>query len=63
MLQVVTHIRCHMDDVKAAVESGVKGVNMYMATSAALRKFSHGKGIDYIISAAREVIEYAKVRS
>jgi len=54
----VTHTRCHMDDVKAAVACGVSGVNMYMATSEALRKYSHGKDISYIIEAAREVIQY-----
>jgi len=47
-----------MDDVKAAVSCGVKGVNLYMATSEALRKYSHGKSIDYIIDSAREVINY-----
>eukprot|EP00456_Euglypha_rotunda_P035478 TRINITY_DN2731_c0_g3_i1.p1 TRINITY_DN2731_c0_g3~~TRINITY_DN2731_c0_g3_i1.p1 ORF type:complete len:276 (-),score=29.46 TRINITY_DN2731_c0_g3_i1:29-856(-) len=56
--KVVTHTRCHMDDVKAAVECGVDGVNMYMATSAELRKYSHGKDIDYIINSAKEVIDY-----
>lgn len=58
--KVVTHIRCHMADAKAAIASGVDGVNMYMATSAALREHSHGKGIDEIIGTAREVIEYCQ---
>jgi len=56
--KIVTHVRCHPDDVKAAIECGVDGVNMYMATSAALRQFSHGKDIQYIIDSAQEVIEY-----
>lgn len=58
--KVLTHVRCHMQDVKLAIESGVDGVNMYMATSKALAQHSHGKGIDYIIETAREVIEYCK---
>lgn len=58
--KVVTHTRCHMSDVKMAVESGVQGVNMYMATSSILSKYSHGKGIDYIIESAKEVIDYCK---
>lgn len=58
--KIVTHTRCHMSDVKAAISCGVQGVNMYMATSAALAKYSHGKGIDYIIESAKEVIEYCK---
>ena len=57
--KVVVHTRCHMDDVRAAVDSGVDGVSMYMATSEALRKHSHGKGVDAVIESAREVIRYA----
>jgi len=56
--KLVTHTRCHMDDVRAAVSCGVKGVNLYMATSQELRKYSHGKDIDYIIDSARDVIKY-----
>jgi len=56
--KVVTHTRCHLDDVKAAIAAGVDGVNMYMATSAELRKYSHGKDINYIIESAQEVINY-----
>ncbi len=26
MLQILTHIRCHMDDARIAVETGVDGV-------------------------------------
>eukprot|EP00127_Corallochytrium_limacisporum_P006269 Clim_evm13s224 gene=Clim_evmTU13s224 len=58
--KILTHTRCHMSDVKLAVESGVDGVNVYMATSNVLRQYSHGKGIDHIIDAAREVIEYCQ---
>jgi homocitrate synthase len=58
--KVVTHIRCHMQDAKAAIASGVAGVNMYMATSQALREHSHGKGIEMIIEQATEVINYCK---
>jgi len=56
--KLVAHTRCHMDDVRAAVNCGLKGVNLYMATSQELRKYSHGKDIDYIIDTARDVIEY-----
>lgn len=58
--KVVTHTRCHMQDVTMAVESGVQGVNMYMATSGILRQYSHGKGIDFIIESAGQVIDYCK---
>jgi len=33
-------------------------VNMYMATSEALRKYSHGKDINFIIESARDVVNY-----
>ena len=36
--QILTHTRCHLQDVKTAVESGVDGVQVYMATSQALRE-------------------------
>lgn len=58
--KILTHVRCHMDDVKAAVRSGVHGVNIFCGTSEYLRKFSHGKDIDHIVEKAREVVEYAK---
>lgn len=58
--KVVTHVRCHMQDAKTAIMSGVDGVNMYMATSAALRAHSHGKGIDEVIESASEVIQYCQ---
>ena len=44
--KILTHTRCHMNDVKIACDTGVDGVNVYMATSALLSKHSHGKGID-----------------
>jgi homocitrate synthase len=49
-----------MDDVKAAVASGVDRGDLCMATSGILRKHSHGKGIDAIIDIAREVVAYCK---
>lgn len=49
-----------MDDVKAAVETGVDGVNIYMATSSVLRQYSHGKGIDKIIESSKDIIQYAQ---
>jgi len=58
--KILTHVRCHMDDVKAAVQSGVNGVNVFCGTSEYLRKFSHGKDINYILDKALEVVQYAK---
>jgi len=58
--KTLTHIRCHMDDARLAVETGVDGIDVVFGTSSYLREFSHGKDIDYIIRTAREVIEYIK---
>ncbi|KAK2055061.1 HMGL-like-domain-containing protein [Colletotrichum caudatum] len=58
--KVLAHVRCHMDDVRVAVESDVDGVSIMMGTSALLRQHSHGKDVAQIIKAAVEVIEYVK---
>jgi len=58
--KVITHVRCHMPDIKAAIECGVDGINIYMATSPTLRQYSHGKDIQFIIDCAREVVEYCQ---
>lgn len=58
--KILTHIRCHMDDAKLAVESGVDGIDVVFGTSSLLREFSHGKDIQFIINAAKEVINYIK---
>ncbi len=58
--KILTHIRCHMDDARIAVETGVDGVDVVIGTSSFLRKHSHGKDITYIIKTAIEVIEFVK---
>lgn len=58
--KILTHIRCHMDDARVAVETGVDGVDVVIGTSQFLRKFSHGKDMNYIAKSAVEVIEYVK---
>ena len=58
--KVLTHTRCHPDDVKAALKLGVDGVDVVIGTSSQLRKFSHGKSIDEIISIAKDVLPIIK---
>ena len=41
--KILTHTRCHMDDARKAVETGVAGVDILFGTSSYLREFSHGK--------------------
>ncbi|KAI9300636.1 homocitrate synthase [Cunninghamella echinulata] len=58
--KILTHTRCHMDDAKLAIETGVDGVDVVIGTSSFLREFSHGKDMDYITDKAIEVITYIK---
>ncbi|MEZ4868727.1 MAG: homocitrate synthase [Caldilineaceae bacterium] len=58
--KILTHVRCHMDDAKMAVDTGVDGIDVVFGTSSYLRQFSHGKDIPYIIDSAIEVIEFVK---
>jgi homocitrate synthase len=58
--KVLTHVRCHMDDARVAVETCVDGIDILFGTSSFLREFSHGKSVDEIIGQAREVITFIK---
>lgn len=58
--RILTHVRCHMADVRLAIESGAQGVNMLFATSDRLRCASHGRTIEQIIDEAREVVQFAQ---
>ncbi len=57
--RIISHSRCVLDDVKAAVDSGVRGLGLLFATSRILRESSHGKSIQQIIDAMGQPIEYA----
>ncbi|KAJ1568294.1 mitochondrial Homoaconitase [Cladochytrium tenue] len=54
--KILAHVRCHMDDVRIAVENGVDGLNVVFGTSAVLREYSQ----DYIMRQAEEVITFIK---
>jgi homocitrate synthase len=58
--KILTHVRCHMDDAKLAIDTGADGIDVVFGTSSLLREFSHGKDIPYIIDSARQVIEFIK---
>jgi homocitrate synthase len=58
--KILTHTRCHMDDARLAIDTGVDGIDVLFGTSSYLREFSHGKSITQIIESAIEVIEYIK---
>jgi homocitrate synthase len=54
---LLAHVRCHPDDVQAAVEAGFDGLNFYIGTSQTSRHSNHGQSLDSIIARARELIE------
>jgi len=56
--RVLTHIRCNLEDAKAAAATGVDGIDVVVGTSSLLRTFSHGKDIPWIIETGREVISF-----
>ncbi len=58
--KILTHVRCHMDDAKLAIDTGADGIDVVFGTSSFLRQFSHGKDIPYIIESAIQVIEFIK---
>jgi homocitrate synthase len=58
--KVLTHIRCHLEDAKAALETGVDGINLVIGTSSYLRRYSHGKAISEIIDLACEVLSFIR---
>src|SRR5579859_4885300 len=61
--RILTHIRCNKDDATQALDTGVDGVDVVIGTSPALRKYSHGKSIDQVIEAAREVLTYIRAQA
>jgi len=58
--KVLTHVRCHMDDARVAVQTNVAGIDILFGTSSYLREFSHGKSVDEIIAEAKNVITFIK---
>jgi len=57
--RVITHSRCVLDDVHAAIDTGVRAIGFFFATSRILREASHGKSIQRIIEAMGPPIELA----
>ena len=61
--KILTHTRCHMDDAKRALDTGVDGVDVVIGTSSYLRDFGHGLTVDQIIERAQEVVSYLQSQS
>ena len=61
--KILTHTRCHLDDAKVAVDTGVDGVDVVIGTSSYLRDFGHGLTVDQIIERAQEVVSYLQTQN
>lgn len=60
--RLLTHIRARMDEAKLAVDCGVDGVDIYIGTSAYMRQYSHGRSLQEIIEASREIVSWLKAQ-
>lgn len=58
--RILTHIRCHRDDARRAIDTGVHGIDVVIGTSPQLRQHSHGKDIREIIDLAYEVLSFIR---
>lgn len=58
--RLLTHIRCHKEDAKRALDTGVHGLDIVIGTSPQLMQHSHGKSIREIIDLAAEVMHYIR---
>jgi homocitrate synthase len=54
--RLLTHVRCNLDDARLAIDTGVDGVDVLIATSSRLRPVSHGMSIDEIIDIGTAVV-------
>jgi homocitrate synthase len=54
--RLLTHVRCNLDDARLAIDTGVDGVDVLIATSSRLRPVSHGMSIDQIIEIGTTVV-------
>jgi homocitrate synthase len=61
--KVLTHIRCHLDDAKKALDTGVQGIDLVIGTSSYLREFSHGMAMGQVIDRAVEVLSWLRAQA
>ena len=61
--KVLTHIRCHVDDAKLALDTGVQGIDLVIGTSSFLREFSHGMAMEQVIERAVQVLTWLRAQA
>lgn len=57
---LLAHVRCTEEDVQAAIDAGVDGVNIFYGLSGPLRAHSHGSGLVEMIAQAEQCIRLAR---
>src|SRR5437016_3578360 len=60
--KVLTHVRCHLDDARIAIDTGADGIDVLFGTSSAMRAFSHGKTVEEIIAIGTEVVRFIQAQ-
>lgn len=58
--RILTHVRCHRDDVMQALDTGVDGLDIVIGTSPQLMQHSHGKSIRQITDLALDVCQFVR---
>ncbi|WP_045115410.1 homocitrate synthase/isopropylmalate synthase family protein [Plesiocystis pacifica] len=58
--RVLAHVRCHPEDIRAAVDTGVDGLNLFIPCSPLLRHASLGRSLDELIEIAVGALELAR---
>ncbi len=61
--KVLTHIRCHVEDAKKALDTGAHGIDLVIGTSSYLREFSHGMVMEQVIDRAVEVLTWLRAQA
>ena len=61
--KVLTHVRCHIDDAKLALDTGVHGIDLVIGTSSYLREFSHGLAMQQVIDRSVEVLTWLRAQA
>ena len=61
--KILTHIRCHLDDAKKALETDAQGIDLVIGTSSYLREFSHGMAMEQVIDRSVEVLSWLRAQA
>ena len=56
--QVVTHVRCHPDDLARAADCGVDGVHVFLGSSAWSREHGHRRGLPRLLADLEAALDF-----